>query len=42
MFGATRVECGNYLELSLDSAKAEAKRYLDALNSREQDFKYKT
>ncbi len=41
MFGATRVECGNYLELSLDSAKAEAKRYLDALNSREQDFKYK-
>ena len=41
MFGATRVECGNYLELDLDSAKREAKRYLDVLNSREQDFKYK-
>lgn len=41
MFGATRVECGNYLELDLSSAKAEAKRYLDILNSREQDFKYK-
>ena len=42
MFGATRVECGNYLELDLDSAKVEAKRYLDALTSREQDFKYKS
>ena len=42
MFGATRVECGNYLELDLDSAKTEAKRYLAALNFREQDFKYKT
>ena len=41
MFGATRTECGNYLELDLNSAKAEAKRYLDILNSREQDFKYK-
>ena len=41
MFGATRVECGNYLELDLDSAKCEAKRYLDVLNSRPQDFKYK-
>ena len=41
MFGATRIECGNYLELDLSSAKAEAKRYLDVLNSREQDFKYK-
>ena len=40
MFGASRVECGNYLELSLDSAKIEAKRYLDILNSREQKFAY--
>ena len=40
MFGASRVECGNYLELSLDSAKIESKRYLDILNSREQTFKY--
>ena len=42
MFGASRVECGNYLELSLDAAKIEAKRYLDALNSREQSFLYNT
>ena len=41
MFGATRVECGNYLELDLDSAKREAKRYFDILNSHPQDFKYK-
>lgn len=41
MFGATRVECGNYLELDLDSAKREAKRYLDILSSREQTFEYK-
>ena len=40
MFGATRKECGNYRELSLDLAKIEAKRYLDALNSREQSFAY--
>ena len=42
MFGASRVECGNYLELSLDAAKIEAKRYLDILNSREQTFEYKS
>ena len=42
MFGASRVECGNYIELSLDAAKVEAKRYLDALNSREQSFLYNT
>ena len=41
MFGASRVDCGNYLELSLDSAKAEAKRYLDVLNSKSWDFMYK-
>ena len=40
MFGASRGECGNYLELSLDAAKAEALRYLNALNSREQTFEY--
>ena len=41
MFGASRVECGNYLELSLDAAKSEAKRYLDVLNSKSWDFMYK-
>ena len=40
MFGATRKECGNYKELSLESAKAEAARYLANLNSRVQTFAY--
>ena len=40
MFGASRVECGNYLELSLDAARVEALRYLNALDSREQTFEY--
>ena len=33
MFGATRIACGNYKNLSVESAKAEARRYLDALNA---------
>ena len=41
MFGAVRRECGNYKNLDLSAAKREAERYLNALNSREQDFKYK-
>ena len=40
MFGNTRKECGNYLELDLDKAKAEAGEYLDVLNSYTVDFKY--
>ena len=40
MFGASRKECGNYRELSVESAKAEATRYLAALNSRKQTFEY--
>ena len=44
MFGAARKECGNYKELSLESAKAECARYLEALLEREKlgkaDFKY--
>lgn len=40
MFGQSRKECGNYRELSVGSAKAEAKRYLAALEAREQDFIY--
>lgn len=42
MFGQTRKECGNYRELSLESAKAEAARYLGELRSREQSFIYPT
>ena len=41
MFGAVRRECGNYKNLDLTAAKREAEKYLTALNSREQDFKYK-
>jgi S-ribosylhomocysteine lyase len=33
MFGATRIACGNYKNLSVESAKTEARRYLDALNA---------
>ena len=40
MFGAERKECGNYKELSLESAKIEARRYLAELDKREQTFKY--
>jgi S-ribosylhomocysteine lyase len=38
--GASRVECGNYKNLDLDSAKNEARRYLDALCAKKNDFKY--
>ncbi len=42
VFGATREECGNYRELSLESAKREAERYLAVLKGYgEIDFKYK-
>lgn len=40
MFGASRKECGNYRELSLDAAKTEAARYLAVLNRREQTLEY--
>ena len=41
MFGKSRVECGNYLELDLLEAKRECERYLSVLLSREQSFKYR-
>ncbi len=31
VFGNSRKECGNFASLSLDAAKSEARRYLDAL-----------
>lgn len=40
MFGASRKECGNYRELSVDAAKEEARAYLEALNARPQSFRY--
>ncbi len=43
MFGASRKECGNYMNLSLDNAKKECKSYLDALEANKNtDFKYPT
>ena len=41
VFGKSRVECGNYLELDINAAKKEAARYLAVLNSKEHDFKYR-
>ena len=40
IFGATRVECGNYLELDLEEAKRECAAYLDVLNDYKGDFSY--
>ena len=42
VFGATRKECGNYLELDITAAKTEAARYLAVLSSRVNDFIYPT
>ena len=40
MFGAVRRECGNYRNLDLPTAKAEAERYLAILDGASWDFKY--
>ena len=40
VFGATRKECGNYLELDIEAARREAKRYLGILKARVNDFVY--
>lgn len=40
VFGAAHEECGNYRNLSLEAAKAEARRYLAELDAREQTFTY--
>ncbi len=40
IFGKASRECGNYRNLDLETAKIEARRYLDELNSREQTFIY--
>ena len=41
VFGATRIECGNYKELELKKAQIECERYLNILENKENDFKYK-
>ena len=40
MFGKSRKECGNYINLSLDLAKAECARYLSILERGEMTFAY--
>jgi S-ribosylhomocysteine lyase len=40
VFGASRKECGNYLELSLASGVSECKAYLAALPESKSDFSY--
>lgn len=42
MFGNSRIECGNYKNLSLDAAKRECRHYLEVLSSRAQTFVYPT
>ena len=41
VFGASRVECGNYLDLDLSTAKRECEKYLRVLESKVNDFKYR-
>lgn len=43
MYGQSRRECGNYLELSLEKAKTECRRYLEILKAKgeKNDFTYK-
>ena len=41
MPGAKREECGNYKNLDVESARVEARRYLERLNSYDVDFRYK-
>ena len=40
MFGSTEIECGNYRNLSVEAAKIEAARYLEALEGADVTFEY--
>lgn len=40
MFGASRKECGNYLNLDVEAAKRECRAYLDALLANPARFDY--
>lgn len=40
MFGESEIECGNYRNLNVDAARLEAKRYLEVLKNKTNDFKY--
>ncbi len=41
MFGQSREECGNYLNLDVEAAKRECARYLSVISGDDIDFKYK-
>ena len=41
MYGQSRIECGNFENLSLEAARVECERYLNVLRSKENDFQYK-
>ena len=40
VFGASEIECGNYKTLDMETARCEAKRYLEVLNTNDITFKY--
>lgn len=40
VFGKSKKECGNYQNLSLESAVLEAQRYLSCLTEKKQSFEY--
>ena len=40
IFGKSRIECGNYLELDIDAAKRECLRYLAELDKSDSHFVY--
>lgn len=42
IFGKVREECGNYMNLDLDAAKLECKRYLGDLKNNPNRFEYPT
>lgn len=41
VFGASEVECGNYMSLDLEAAKRVAREYLSVLRNSVTDFKYR-
>ena len=40
VFGASAIECGNYKNLDISSAKEECRKYLEILEGYSPDFKY--
>ncbi len=40
VFGCSEIECGNYRTLDLESAVRECEKYLEVLNSKDNNFTY--